>query len=129
MEVLLTVAILGGSLGLAGLAIRGKGVEAREDALRMQLELARAAVARFSMDMGCAPTALADLRAPGANCITGGGASRAADPLRWRGPYLASIEPDAVSGQPLAYNGAESGGMVSSSASGNDSRGAPFASY
>jgi prepilin-type N-terminal cleavage/methylation domain-containing protein len=130
MDILLSLAILAVLLAMAAGSIRGRGLQAREDLLRTQLDLTRSALGRFSKDMGCSAKALIDLMAAPSTCVNDAGADITSEPGRWRGPYLAFLEDrDPVSGASLTYAPTEMGGRLSSSASGSDSRGTPYADY
>lgn len=131
MEVVTSVAIIAVLLGVALPAIKGARERSREEALKGQLAMVRAAASSFAVDMGCLPASLAALTSASApsTCINQSGGSVAADPMRFRGPYLPYLEVDAVSGNSLTYSPASTQGRISSSASGSDSQGVSYSSY
>lgn len=105
---------------------------AREEALRANLAITRAAVEAFRSDTGAFPQTLAALAQTSApsDGIQANGASTAIVPGDWRGPYLREVLNDPVSGTPMSYTTTSPNvGQVLSSATGNDSRGEPFSSY
>lgn len=105
---------------------------AREEALRTNLAVTRAAVEAFRSDTGAFPQNLAALAqtSPPATGLQASGASTAISSSDWRGPYLREVLNDPVSGAPMSYTTTSPHvGRVLSSATGNDSRGAPFSGY
>lgn len=131
MEVVTSVAIIAVLLGVALPAIKGARERSREEALRGQLAMVRAAATAFTVDMDCLPVSLSSLTSatPPSTCINQAGGTVSADPMRFHGPYLPYLEPDPVSGLALTYSPASTQGRISSSASGSDSKGVPYSSY
>jgi type II secretory pathway pseudopilin PulG len=128
VEVVIALSIMAGmifiAVGIPRQRLRGE----QEHQLRMILGNTRQAIAAFQRDTGLTPLSLADLAARNAPA-TGRSPSApipvSIDPQLWRGPYLLQLPNDPVSGLPLVY----SAGNVSSSSSGNDSKGTAFSTY
>ncbi|MCA0361603.1 MAG: prepilin-type N-terminal cleavage/methylation domain-containing protein [Armatimonadetes bacterium] len=107
----------------------------RENALKSDLAVVRSSVQMFFTDTGAFPNSLADLTvttAPGTG-RSRSGASVNIDFRDWRGPYLATLPSDPISGNAFTYypspSGAFRAGAVTSSMSGNDSSGVAFSTY
>lgn len=131
MELVTSVALIAVLLTIALPSIRGLGMSSREEALRGHLATVRAAASSFSLDLGCHPLSLSDLTEPLAptSCVDKSGNEVALDPALFRGPYLPYLEPDPVSDNAFTYSPSSTQGRITSSASGNDSRGVAYSSY
>lgn len=131
-EMMTVVGIIGMIAVMAVPQYVGATRRAREDALRSNLALVRAAVDAFRGDTGLFPNALTDLTATSApaNGRNESGTSIAITSGDWRGPYLRTLPTDPVSGVALNYSvSSPTVGRVTSSATGNDSRGVAFSAY
>lgn len=129
IELMITVVIIGMILGIAVPNFRQAHLRAREATLRADLRTYRAGLHAFLSDTGCYPSALAvldDTSAP-TSCTAPGGNSVTLAAARWRGPYVIEVRNDAVSQAALSY--AAGTGAVTSSATGNDSRGVAYSAY
>jgi prepilin-type N-terminal cleavage/methylation domain-containing protein len=129
IELMITVLIIGMILGIAVPNFRQAHLRAREATLRSDLRTYRAGLHAFLSDTGCYPSALAvldDTTAPSA-CTAPGGNGISLAAARWRGPYVIEVRTDPVSQAALSY--AAAAGAVTSSATGNDSRGAAYSTY
>lgn len=133
VEMAISVAILATLLALAVPVLRTSNSRSREDRLRHDLAVARQAVEAFRADTGLYPNTITDLRlAPGA--VTTGrnaaGATVTFDSGLYAGFYLRNVPLDIFSGSHFNYSvTSPTVGAVTSSATGNDSRGVPFSSY
>ena len=104
----------------------------KEDALRSNIAVMRAAVDAFRTDTGLFPSSMADVAATSApaNGLSEAGASTAITATDWRGPYIRTVLTDPVSNAAFTYTTTSPNvGRVTSSASGNDSRGIAFSTY
>lgn len=104
----------------------------REDALRSNLAVIRAAVDAYRMDTGVFPSVLNDIAATSApaNGLSDAGASTPITSADWRGPYVRTVPNDSVSSAAMTYTTTSPNvGRVTSSATGNDSRGVAFSTY
>lgn len=125
------VSVLAILLGLTMPALRGISANSQESELKRRLLLVRQASGRASADIGCFIGQLSDLTlsaSPG-TCFNENGDPVSIPVGSWRGPYLASLPIDPVSRAPFTYQTGSGMGRVASSASGNDSKGVPFAGY
>ena len=131
MEVVTSGALIAVLLAVALPAVKGARERSREEALRSHLALVRSAADAFALDMGCLPSTLGVLTSVTApsTCVTSAGSTASADPKRFRGPYLPFLDPDPVSGAALSYSPSGSGAKITSSATGNDSKGVPYSAY
>lgn len=131
MEVVTSVALIAVLLAVALPAVKGARERSREEALKSHLALVRSAADAFALDMGCLPGSLAALTSAvvPSSCITHAGGTVPADPKRFKGPYLPYLDPDPVSGATLTYSPTGSGAKITSSATGNDSKGVPYSTY
>lgn len=134
-EMMTVVAVIALLLSVATPNLLASYNRSRENALRSDLAVLRAAVNMFYQDTGAFPSALNDLAAatPPATGRARNGASANITPSDYRGPYLNPLPQDPVSRAPFTYFNSPSGntttGTVRSSATGNDSRGVPYANY
>ncbi|MCG9894394.1 MAG: hypothetical protein MH204_02815 [Fimbriimonadaceae bacterium] len=102
---------------------RGKEAE-----LGRRLQLVRAALNAFHSDLGCHPTALAQLEAVTVTQCLAPNQATITPPGIVRGPYLPKVPLDPVSGAAFTYSPA-SGFTVGSSATGTDLAGRAYSTY
>lgn len=132
VELLIVIIIIAVLAAIAIPKFVNSGARSKEAALHADLKLTRDAIELFHNDTGAFPAALGDLAvtlAP-ANGKDSTGAAKAINPADWKGPYLASVPNDDVSGAAMTYSTTSpTVGQVNSSAAGNDSAGIAFATY
>ncbi|MER3496037.1 MAG: hypothetical protein C4320_04060 [Armatimonadota bacterium] len=100
--------------------------KSKESALRANLKVVRNAVEMFKQDTGLNPVTITDVAANSAPATGNNGTGDVAL-SNWKGPYVASMPKDPVSGNDFGYT--KTTGAVLSSATGNDSNGVAFSSY
>lgn len=129
-ELLIGLAIAGLLAGTVSFSFSRNSLSAREDQLRRDLHVVRTAVNLFREDTGLWPQNLAALSATSAPAqgVNDLGTNQALDSRNWRGPYLRIVPNDPISRSAFTYVSAPNG-YVTSSATGNDSRGVPYANY
>ena len=132
VEVLVVVVVIAILAAVVLPKFVNSGLRSKESALRSDLKLSRNAVEMFHNDCDAWPNSLADLAvttAP-ANGVDDSGNSKAIIAANWKGPYVAAVEVDPVSGNALTYSKtAGSVGKVTASATGNDSSGVAYSTY
>lgn len=129
VELMITVLIIGMLLAIAIPSYRNGHRRAKESALKTELRVLRSGLFAFYSDCGCYPTNLGhldDSTAP-SQCQIPGGAARSLSAIRFRGPYLKTVNSDPVSGAAFIYSAAS--GSVTSSAAGNDLQSQPYSGY
>jgi type II secretion system protein G len=132
VEVLVVVVVIAILAAVVLPKFVNSGLRSKESALKSDLKLCRNAVEMFHNDCDAWPASLADLAATSApaNGVDDSGNSKAIIASNWKGPYLAAVENDPVSGSALTYSKTSgSVGKVSASATGNDSAGTAYSSY
>jgi general secretion pathway protein G len=132
VEVLVVVVVIAILAAVVLPKFVNSGLRGREAALRAELKLMRNAVEMFKNDTGAWPASLSALTATSAPAtgLDDSGTSKSIVASHWKGPYLATINNDPVSG--AAYNYGTTSpdvGKISSSATGNDSEGNPYSGY
>lgn len=130
-EMMTVVAILGMIATIAVPTYTRATRQAREETLKSNLAVVRAALAASFADTGLYPSSLVELTRATPTVLTGfdgTGTSRTYDLTQWRGPYLDTLPTDPVSSSPLTYTPASSG-LVKPSATGNDLRGVAYSTY
>ncbi len=131
-EIMTVVAIMGMIATIAVPQYVNTVRRSREDALRSNLAVVRAAVDAYRTDTGVFPSSLADIAATSApaNGLTEAGGSSAITTSDWRGPYLRTVPTDPVSSAAFTYTTTSPNvGRVTPSATGNDSRNIAFSTY
>ncbi|MHB8635895.1 MAG: prepilin-type N-terminal cleavage/methylation domain-containing protein [Fimbriimonadaceae bacterium] len=132
VELLIVIIIIAVLAAIAIPRFVNSSERSKEAALHGDLKLVRDAIERFNNDTGTYPATLDALVAsapPNSGLNTSGG-SAPIHTTDWRGPYLATIPSDPVSGSQLTYSEDPTDiGQVRSSAQGDDSTGTPFRSY
>lgn len=132
VEVLVVVVVIAILAAVVIPKFINSGLRGKESALRSNLKLLRNAVEMFHNDCDAWPATLADLTVTSAPAtgLDDSGNSKAIIASRWKGPYLAAIENDPVSGAAFTYGTASPNvGKVTASASGNDSEGNAYSGY
>lgn len=132
VELLIVIIIIAVLAAIAIPKFANSSVRSKEASLKANLKLFRNAAELFRNDTGAWPATLADLAATTApaNGLNATGGTQAITASDWKGPYVQALEPDSVSGAPLAYTttGANTG-KIASSATGNDSTGVAYSTY
>ena len=135
VELLVVIIVIAVLAAVAIPRFMNSSLRSKESALHGDLKLVRNAIAMFYADTGAYPYNFDGLT--GANPPTKGldatGATTTIRASDWKGPYLASMPTDPVSGLGLIYSGSTGSnntiGQVSSSAQGLDTNGIPYADY
>ncbi|MBN8690143.1 MAG: type II secretion system protein GspG [Armatimonadetes bacterium] len=131
-EIMTVVSIIGLLSAMAVPQYMTSVRRSRENSLRATLAVVRSAVDAYRNDTGAFPAAISDLSSTSAPAsgLSSTAATVTITSSDWRGPYLRAVPTDPVSGSAFTYS-TTSGtvGNVSSSASGNDSRGTAFSTY
>ncbi|GMV35831.1 MAG: hypothetical protein AMXMBFR61_03390 [Fimbriimonadales bacterium] len=132
VEVLVVVVVIAILAAVVLPKFVNSGLRGKEAALRAELKLMRNAIEMFHNDTGAWPASLSALTATTAPAtgLDDSGTSKSIVASQWKGPYLATINNDPVSGSAYNYGTTSPNvGKVTSSASGNDSEGNPYSGY
>lgn len=132
VEVLVVVVVIAILAAVVLPKFVNSGLRGKESALKSNLKLMRNAIEMFHNDCDAWPAALSDLAATSApaNGLDDSGNSKAIIASRWKGPYVAAIDNDPVSGAAFTFTTTSPNvGKVASSASGNDTEGTAYSSY
>lgn len=132
VELLIVIVVLAVLAAIVIPKFGDSGMRSREASLRSNLKIARNAVDLFKTDTGAFPASIADLAGASApsNGKDSGGTSKAITATDYKGPYLAEVPKDPVSGADLNYSVTSgSVGKVTSSASGNSSEGTAYSTW
>lgn len=121
VELLIVIVVLAVLAAIVIPKFGDSGIRGREASLRSNLKIVRNAVDLFKTDTGVFPAALADLAATSAppNGKDSAGGSKAITANDFKGPYVAEVPKDTISGNDMTYSVASGTvGKVASSASG-----------
>ncbi len=132
VELLIVIIIIAVLAAIAIPKFANSSTRGKESSLKANLKLYRNAVELFKNDTGSYPATLTDLTATSApaNGKDSAGSSKAITPADWKGPYLNMQELDSVSGAAFTYSTTSpTVGLVSPSATGNDSAGVAYSTY
>lgn len=130
VEIMTVVSIIGLIAAMAVPNVLSSSRRSRDDAMRANLAVVRAAVDAFRNDTGLYPSALANLSAtsaPATGIDPSTGSSASLTSSDWRGPYLRVVPNDIVSNAAFGYTSTT--GVVLPSATGNDARGVAYSTY
>lgn len=132
VELLIVIVVLAVLAAIVIPKFGDSSTRSREASLKSNLKIVRNAVDLFKTDTGAYPSTLDDLAASSApaNGKDTAGSSKAITAGDFKGPYVAEVPKDPVSGSALTYSvTAGSVGKVSSSASGNATDGTAYSSW
>jgi len=132
VELLIVIVVLAVLAAIVIPKFNDSGTRGRESSLRANLKVVRNAVELFKTDTGAYPAALADLAATTApaNGKDNSGTQKAITAADYKGPYVAEVPNDTISGSAMTYSVASGTvGKVSSSATGNDTSGTAYSTY
>ena len=132
VELLIVIVVLAVLAAIVIPKFGDSSTRSRESSLKSNLKIVRNAVDLFRTDTGAFPGGLTDLS--GASAPATGkdkdGNSKAITSGDYKGPYVAEVPKDTISGSDMTYSvTAGTVGKVSSSATGNDSSGLAYSTY
>ncbi len=132
VELLIVIVVLAVLAAIVIPKFGDSSTRSRESSLKSNLQVVRGAVELFKTDTGAYPAAVADLA--GASAPASGkdatGTTKAITATDYKGPYVASVPNDPISGTALTYSVTSgSVGKVTSSATGNDTAGIAYSTY
>lgn len=132
MELLIVIVVIAVLAAIALPKFGNASTRSREASLRGHLRELRRATESFANDTGAYPAQLVDLMqetAPAAG-IDRAGSAKTIAAGDWHGPYIQTVNPDPISGNPFNYSvTSPTVGKVTSSASGNGTDGQSYSSY
>ncbi len=134
-EMMTVVGIMALLTAIATPQFMGSYQRSKENSLKSDLTVVRAAVQMFYQETGTYPNALTDLTVTTApiNGKSRTGSTVSITAIDWRGPYIVTLPKDPISDQEFTYftttSGANLVGTVRSSMTGNDSTGIAFSTY
>ena len=132
VELLIVIVVLAVLAAIVIPKFNDSGIRGRESSLRANLKVVRNAVELFKTDTGAYPAQLSDLAATTApaNGKDSSGTQKAITASDFKGPYVAEVPNDTISGSAMTYSVTSgSVGKVSSSASGADTAGTNYSTY
>ncbi len=132
VELLIVIVVLAVLAAIVIPKFNDSGTRGRESSLRANLKVVRNAVELFKTDTGSYPAALTDLAATTApaNGKDSTGTQKSITAADYKGPYVAEVPNDTISGSAMTYSVTSgSVGKVSSSATGNDTAGVAYSTY
>jgi len=132
VELLIVIIVIAVLAAIAIPKFVNSSARSKEASLHADLKLVRDGIELFHNDTGFYPAVLTDLAvivAP-ANGKDSTGTAQTITAINWKGPYLATLPDDPVSGNALTYSvTSPTVGQVNSSMSGADSAGILFSTY
>lgn len=132
MELLIVIIVIAVLAAIALPKFGNASTRSREASLRGHLRELRRATITFSNDTGVYPAQLIDLTsetAP-ASGIDSTGSAKAISAADWHGPYIQTVNPDPISGNPFTYSvTSPTVGKINSSASGTGTDGQNYSNY
>lgn len=132
VELLIVIVVLAVLAAIVIPKFTDSGLRSRESSLKSNLKIVRNAIDLFKNDTGAYPASLADLAATSApaNGKDSTGGSKAITAGDFKGPYVADVPNDPVSGSAMTYTVTSPNvGKVASSATGNASDGSPYSGW
>ena len=132
VELLIVIIVIAVLAAIAIPKFVNSSARSKEASLHADLKLVRDGIELFHNDTGYYPAVLTDLAVivapPSGKDSTGTAQNITA--ANWKGPYLATLPEDPVSGNPLVYSvTSPTVGQVNSSMSGADSANILFSTY
>jgi general secretion pathway protein G len=132
VELLIVIIVIAVLAAIAIPKFVNSSARSKESSLHADLKLVRNAVALFQNDTGYYPATLSDIAAitAPANGKDSTGTSQTILSSNWKGPYIATLPTDPVSGNALTYSTTSpTVGQINSSMAGSDSGGTLFSTY